>query len=667
MKKLDEGFQYSVKNGTYHGLGVQKLGDDICFTIAVPDRKRCSLLLYERGSKEVAASIPMGSSSRYGDLRSVIIEKFPAEEYDYNYLIDGEVITDPYADRICGREIWGKVPKEEGSLRGRAVFEEYDWEGDAPLELSWSEVVIYATHVRGFTKHTSSGVKAKGTFAGIIEKIPYLKELGINQLELMPVYEFAEAESWDEKRPPLRLPGNGQKELLNYWGYSEAYYFAPKASYAATGDPVREFKDLVRELHKNGIELVLEFHFQKGTRTALVLDCIRHWVLEYHIDGIHINRNHAPVEALAQDPLLSHTKIMTESFHLDDIYEERYVPDFRNLAEYNDGFMLDVRRFLKGDEGQLLPFTWRSRRNPAEHAVINYMANHNGFTLMDAVSYDEKHNEANGEDNHDGTDFNYSWNCGEEGTSRKKRTLALRARQLRNAFVMLLLSQGTPLLYGGDERGNSQSGNNNVYCQDNELSWVNWKTGKNFEFLTDYVKRMIAFRKSHPVFHQNRELRVMDYLSCGHPDISYHGKRAWLGDFENYSRSVGVFYGGDYIEANSGGKETDSFFYVAFNMHWIPHEFALPDLPGKGRWKIAIDTGLEGTAGIYEKGKEPLLSDQRTVTVPERTILVLTGERGREKEKKQRIAEKKGKGRTAAKQKQPEMTEKKDGTGMKES
>ena len=498
------------------------------------------------------------------------------------------------------------------------------------MQLAWQDVVIYAAHVRGFTRHASSGVKAKGTFAGIAEKIPYLKELGINQLELMPVYEFAEVETWDEKRPPLRRPGNGQKELLNYWGYADAYYFAPKASYSATGDPVREFKDLVRELHRNGIELVLEFHFPKGTRTAFVLDCIRHWVLEYHIDGIHVNRDHAPVEALAQDPLLSHTKIMTESFRLDEIYEERHIPNFRNLAEYNDGFMLDVRRFLKGDEGQLVPFTWRARRNPSEYAVINYMANHNGFTLMDTVSYDEKHNEANGEENHDGTDFNYSWNCGEEGPSRKKKTLGLRARQLRNAFVLLLLSQGTPLIYEGDERGNSQSGNNNVYCQDNELSWVNWKTGKTFGFLTEYVKKLIAFRRKHPVFHQARELRMTDYLSCGHPDISYHGKRAWLGDFENYSRSVGIFYGGDYIAANTEGKEEDSFFYVAYNMHWIPHEFALPNLPGRGRWKIAIDTGAEGTAGIYAEGEEPLLSSQRTVTVPERTILVLTGKKGTE-------------------------------------
>lgn len=625
MEKLNEGFTYRVREGKIYQPGVRRIPEGICFTAAVPDKKRCSLLLYEKGKEEVAASIPMGSSARYGDIRSLLIEKLPVEKYEYNYLIDGQVVTDPYARQICGREQWGKPADGEGKLRGRAVLEEYDWEGDTQLQIPYEEVVSYAAHVRGFTKHPSSRVKAKGTFAGIMEKIPYLKELGINQLELMPVYDFAEVPSWDEQRRQLYRPCAMEKEQLNYWGYTEGFYFAPKASYSATGNPVREMKDLVKALHQNGIELILEFYFPKGTKSTLILDCVKFWVLEYHIDGVHVNRDRAPVEALAQEPLLSHTKIMTESFRTDEIYEESYTPSYRNLAEYNDGFMITARRFLKGDEGQLQEFTLRARRNPQKYAVVNYLANHNGFTVMDMVSYDEKHNEANGEDNRDGTDFNYSWNCGEEGPSRKKKVVQLRAKQLRNAFALLLLSQGTPLIYSGDERGNSQSGNNNAYCQDNELSWVNWKMGKAESFLPEYVKELIAFRKRHPIFHQHREMRAMDYLSCGYPDISYHGKRAWYGDFENYSRGAGVLYAGDYIEANSKGEEKDSYFYVAYNMNWTPHEFALPSLPGKLEWKIAIDTGIEGIGGIYPEGQEISLKEQRTVTAAERTVLVLIG------------------------------------------
>ncbi len=625
MKKFDEGFTFGIKDGILHCPGVKKLGDDISFTVAVPDKKRCSLLLYERGSREVSASIPMGSSVRFGDLRCLQVEKLPAEKYEYNYLIEGQVRTDLYAPALAGREVWGSCPRGDGALRGRLVFEEYDWDGDAPLHIPYHEVVAYVTHVRGFTKHTSSRVKKKGTFAGVAEKIPYLKELGINQLELMPVYEFAEMEEQDRKLVPLYPDSPPGEPRLNYWGYGKGYYFAPKASYSATGDPVRELKDLIRELHRNGIEIILEFYFPPGTKAGLILDCVRYWVTEYHIDGVHLNREHTPAELLAQDPLLSHTKIMTEYFCLEEIYEERYIPSFRNLAEYNSGFMTDARRFLKGDDGQIPAFTGRTRRNPSRQAVVNYIAGHNGFTLMDLVSYDEKHNEANGENNHDGPDSNYSWNCGEEGPSRKKWVLRMRFRQLRNAFVFLLLSQGVPFIYGGDEMGNSQSGNNNVYCQDNGLSWINWRTGKQISFLPEYVKKLIAFRRAHPIFHQEKELQATDYLSCGYPDVSYHGKHAWFGDFEQCSRIVGILYAGDYVASNSQGAQRDDYFYVAYNMHWTPQEFALPSLPGKLLWRIAVNTSVEGADGIYPSGKEILLKEQRMITVPERTVIVLTG------------------------------------------
>ncbi len=626
MKKLDEGFKYGTKEGILHCPGVRKLGDDISFTVAVPDKKRCSLLLYEKGSREVAASIPMGSSVRFGDMRSLLVEKLPAEKYEYNYLIDGHVVTDPYAPGVSGREIWGSPAEEEGAVRGRLCFEEYDWGQDKPLHLPWEEIVGYAAHVRGFTKHPSSRVRAKGTFAGAAEKIPYLKELGINQLELMPVYEFSETTDFREACGSrfCRPAGQGG-ERLNYWGYTRGFYFAPKASYSATGDPVRELKDLVRKLHENGIELILEFYFPKDTKTYLILDCIRYWVLEYHIDGVHINRDYAPVEVLAQDPLLSHTKIMTESFRMAEIYEDKYVPSYRNLAEYNGGFQITARRFLKGDEGQVAEFTQRVRRNPQTCGMINYMVSHNGFTLADLVSYDEKHNEANGEENHDGTDFNYSWNCGEEGPSRRKRVLKMRRQQMRNAAAFLLLSQGTPMLYGGDEVGNSQSGNNNVYCQDNEMSWINWRAGKADVLFLEYIRKLIAFRRRHPVFCQGTELRLTDYLSCGCPDVSYHGKRAWFGNFETGSRSVGILYAGNYVGANSGGELQDDTFYAAYNMHWTPQELALPALPGKKKWRLAVDTSLEGADGICPEGQEILLEDQRTIVVPERTVMVLIG------------------------------------------
>lgn len=621
MRKLDEGFTYRVEEGKLYRPGVKKTAEGICFTAVVPDKQRCSLLLYKKGEEEVAAAIPMGSSVRYGDIRSLLVERLPIEEYEYNFLIGGNVVTDLYAQQICGREVWGVPIAGDGKVRGKAVLEEYDWEGDKPLQIPYEEVITYATHVRGFTKDSSSRVKAKGTFTGIMEKIPYLTELGINQLELMPVYEFEEVRGTkaSDGNPIVMSRGAG----MNYWGYQSAFYFAPKASYSATGNPVREVKDLVKGLHKAGIELILEFYFPKGTKASLIQECIRYWVLEYHIDGVHVNSSGTPVEVLAQDPLLSHTKIMTEGFDLDWVYEEGYVPTYRNLAIYNDDFMVPARRLLKGDEGQVGPFTRAARRNPAKCAVVNYLASHNGFTLKDAVSYEEKHNEANGEGNNDGTNYNYSWNCGAEGVTRRKEVVRLRMQQLRNAFVMLLLSQGTPLLYGGDECGNSQSGNNNVYCQDNELSWVNWKPAKAEEFLTDYVKALIAFRKANPVFHQKKELTQTDYLSCGCPDVSYHGKNSWFGDFEDYSRGIGILYAGDYVP--SAVEDRGSSFYVIYNMHGSEREFALPTLPKGQEWKIAIDTGKEGCTGLYPEGQELKLEGKKTHMVPARTILVLIG------------------------------------------
>jgi len=623
---MEEGFTYRVEEGKLYRPGVKRTKEGICFTVVVPDNKRCSLLLYKKGEEEVAAAIPMGRSVRFGAIRSLLIERLPIDEYEYNYLIDGKVVTDPYASRICGREVWGVPVSGDGKIRGKIVCDSYDWEGDKPLQVPYEDVIAYATHVRGFTMDDSSRVKAKGTFAGIMEKIPYLQELGINQLELMPVYEFEEVSgaTASDGNPVRTNRGTG----MNYWGYGAGFYFAPKASYSAAGDPVHEIKDLVKALHKAGIELILEFYFPKGTKANLILECIRYWVLEYHIDGVHVNSNGTPVEVLAQDPLLTHTKIMTEGFDLSWIYEETYVPGYRNLAVYTDDFCVPARRLLKGDEGQIGTFTAQARRNPRKCAVVNYLASHNGFTLKDMVSYEEKHNEANGEGNNDGTNYNYSWNCGEEGITRKKAVVQLRMQQLRNAFVMLFFSQGTPLIYGGDERGNSQQGNNNAYCLDNEISWINWKPTKAETFLPEYVKLLIAFRKKYPIFRQKTELTMTDYLSCGIPDVSYHGKKSWFGDFEDYSRGIGILYAGNYVKAKVSeqetGQETDSpSFYVIYNFHGSEREFAIPTLPRGREWKIAIDTAKEGCTGIYPEGQERKMEGEKTIMVQGRTVLVL--------------------------------------------
>lgn len=608
---------YRIGAGKTACLGVTKTGKDINFAVAVRDGKNCSLILYPKGSKEPAAEIPFTAEMQFGDIYAMQISHFPMNEYEYNYRIGETVTLDPYARYICGREEWGACAEDPHVVRAGMRLDSFSWQGDRPLELPYEECVMYVTHPRGFTMDPSSRVRHPGTFAGIREKIPYLKKMGINQLELMPVYEFAEAETERASRKHMPIRRNCA-ERVNYWGYGDAYFFAPKASYSASGNPVREMKELVRELHRNGIELILEFYFPERTNPNLILDCVRYWVSEYHIDGVHVNSAGAPLQALALDPHLSRTKVMSEFFPAERIFEPDYVPGFRKLAEYNDDFMVKARRFLKGDEDMLWQVTESMRRNPEQFAVINYMANHNGFTLCDTVSYDVKHNEENGEDNRDGSSYNYSSNYGEEGPASNRALERLRRRQMRNAFLLLLLSQGVPAIYGGDEMGNSQRGNNNVWCQDNATSWLQWSRKKADKELQEFVREAVAFRKDCPAFGRRKAYTMKDYLSKGMPDLSYHGRKAWYGEFESYNRQVGILYAGYY----TGGDTC----YVLYNMHMVEHELALPTLPSGQQWYVAADTGAD--AGVfYRKGEMPLLEDQKMVTVSPRTIMILAGKK----------------------------------------
>lgn len=610
-------FDYRIEAGNPAHQGVTKNGKNINFAVVVHDRKDCRLLLYKKGTEEVAAELPFTEKMRFGDICAMQISRFPVDEYEYNYLVDGEVTPDPCARVICGREKWGTRLEGVHSLRSGIHSDRFSWQGDRPLMLPYEECILYMTHVRGFTMDASSKVRHPGTFAGVKEKIPYLISLGINQLELMPVYEFAEYEKKkpDRKhRPVSRSAG----EQINYWGYGDAYYFAPKASYSASGDPVRELKELVRELHKNGIELILEFYFPARTNLHLIQDCIRYWAAEYHIDGVHVNSQGTPLGSLVCDPQLSCIKIMSESLPLGECYEPDYRPAYRRFAEYNDDFLQKSRRFLRGDEEMLGQVAWSMRRNPGQHAVVNYMACHNGFTLADTVAYDIRHNEDNGEENRDGNSYNWSCNYGEEGSASSRKLKQLRDRQVRNAFLLVLLSQGVPAIYGGDEMGNSQKGNNNAWCQDNEISWIQWSRKKADRRLWEFVKDAIRFRKASKAFGRPKEYTMKDHLSKGVPDLSYHGKKAWYADFESSSRQMGILYAG----CHTGGETC----YVLYNMHSLEHELALPILPKGERWHMAADTGREEHA-FYRPGEEPLLEDQKMVTVPPRTILILAGKK----------------------------------------
>lgn len=593
---------------------------------AVAAAKACSLLLFvkeDKNGKEArfreVRSIPFPEEGKTGHVWSMTLNGAFDNLY-YAFEADGTRFSDPYGRSFAGRERWGRLSHAKRLLLTPVAEPEFDWQGDRPLHIPYEDCIVYRAHVRGLTKHASSGTEHRGTFRGVVDKIPYFKELGITTLELLPAVEFQEV------MMPENVEGNpyGTSEptgRLNYWGYAKAGMFAPKASYADPGtNPVTEFKYMVRELHKAGLEVVPELYFSGKEVPEFVLETVRFWVREYHVDGIHLT-GYAPTVLLAKDPYLADTKLWALSWEA----EKPAAGEKKHLGEYNDGFLIDMRRALKGDEEQMSSLIYRNRRNPAETGVLNFMAGTNGFTMMDMVSYDQKHNEANGENNRDGSDYNYSWNCGAEGHVRKKKIQELRSRQLRNAMLLLFLSQGTPVLLAGDEFGNSQNGNNNAYCQDNEISWLNWNLNKWDQALLDFVKHVIAFRKAHPVFHMKQEPRVMDYLACGHPDISYHGVNAWQPEFENFRRQIGILYCGAYAKKPNG--ENDDFFFVIFNMHWEPHSFALPNLPKNLVWSLAFDTSDSAAGGYYEEGQERQILNQKNYMVPSRSVLVFQGKK----------------------------------------
>ena len=614
-------------------LGLKKENDHYIFEAAVRT-EQLYLNLYHKNRR--VRQIAFDPEARIGDVWRLELpvsscakrsaEAWPIEKLSYCYEADGRVFTDPNGTVFEGRKSFGNLKDGTRVLKtsieeATAVPEDSeDWRQDRPLDLPYEDSVIYRLHVRGFTAHSSSGVPrdVRGTFQGILEKLPYLSSLGVTTLELMPPYEFNEVMLPDyghdnpyetEIRPTGRI---------NYWGFTkDALQLAPKASFTSDHkNPRHEFRKLVYELHRHGMELVVDLYFTYETIPDHIVNVMRYWRTHYHVDGIHLI-GAAPYNVIARDPWLSRFKIWADSWQ-GQVPEPaahggaRAKAPGRYLADYNDGFQNDMRRILKGDESMLPTLMQRVRENPSNRAAIQYMANVSGMSLWDLLCYDRKHNEENHEDNRDGTDQNYSWNCGEEGPTRKKTIKLLRKKMWRNAWLLLMLSQGTPLIHAGDEFGQTRLGNNNPYCQDNAINWLDWRlTERNKELLT-FARFVIDFRKRHGVFHQAEPLRLMDYRSVGIPDISFHGENAWRPDTENFRRQLGVMYAGAYAE--------DDTFLVLYNLHWEKHDFLLAHPPLGMKWAAVIDTSAEELNGIYPEAQ--LLPEERYKVEP-RSIVVL--------------------------------------------
>ena len=683
-----EGFK--IRPGFFRMYGACVASNGVSFTINSHGATRCTLLLFKPQAPKPYARIPFPDSYRIGDTYSMLVFDIKPDEFEYAFSFDGpyepakgllfneeNVLLDPYSRAVTGQRKWGEKPEggKDFEYRARVVKSNFDWGNIKQLEQPFEDLVIYETHVRGYTKDKSSGVSAPGTFAGLKDKIPYLKDLGINAVELMPIFEFDEMES-------ARVVDGVQ--LYNYWGYNTVSFFAPNTSYAFNEEHNHEgdeLKSLIKALKENGIEVILDVvfnHTAEGNEMGpcfsfkgidnnvyymltpdahyynfsgcgnvmncnhpvvrnFIIDCLRHWAIEYRVDGFRFDlasilgrdQNGAPManppilESLAFDPVLGKMKLIAEAWDAGGLYQVGSFPSWNRWAEWNGRYRDDMRSFLKGDDGMAGNAITRitgsrdlySPESRGHKASVNFLTCHDGFTLYDLYSYNEKHNEKNGWNNTDGDNNGHSWNCGAEGETDDPNVNGLRGRLIKNAFAALLCSRGPAMFFAGDEFCNTQFGNNNAYCQDNIISWLDWSRLEEFKEIHDFVRHMIQFRKEHPILR-----KMTKPSSCQFPEISVHNGTPFNASTDYKTKLIGIMYAG----RNEEDTEDDIVFYC-MNAYWEPLVMQLPVLPNGKHWHVDTNTNAEYFDGEDFTEKTELLG-VNTIRVPARTTIILVAE-----------------------------------------
>ena len=683
-----EGFK--IRPGFFRMYGACVASNGVSFTINSHGATRCTLLLFKPQASKPYARIPFPDSYRIGDTYSMLVFDIKPDEFEYAFSFDGpyepakgllfneeNVLLDPYSRAVTGQRKWGEKPEggKDFEYRARVVKSSFDWGNIKQLEQPFEDLVIYETHVRGYTKDKSSGVSAPGTFAGLKDKIPYLKDLGINAVELMPIFEFDEMES-------ARVVDGVQ--LYNYWGYNTVSFFAPNTSYAFNEEHNHEgdeLKSLIKALKENGIEVILDVVFNhtaegnemgpcfsfKGIDNnvyymltpdahyynfsgcgnvmncnhpvvrSFIIDCLRHWAIEYRVDGFRFDlasilgrdqngasmANPPILESLAFDPVLGKMKLIAEAWDAGGLYQVGSFPSWNRWAEWNGRYRDDMRSFLKGDDGMAGNAITRitgsrdlySPESRGHKASVNFMTCHDGFTLYDLYSYNEKHNEKNGWNNTDGDNNGHSWNCGAEGETDDPNVNGLRRRLIKNAFAALLCSRGPAMFFAGDEFCNTQFGNNNAYCQDNIISWLDWSRLEEFKEIHDFVRHMIQFRKEHPILR-----KMTKPSSCQFPEISVHNGTPFNASTDYKTKLIGIMYAG----RNEEDTEDDIVFYC-MNAYWEPLVMQLPVLPNGKHWHVDTNTNAEYFDGEDFTAKTELLG-VNTIRVPARTTIILVAE-----------------------------------------
>ena len=556
-----------IKKAIFEGFGTRLSDKGLYVSCSIKYLNKSGLYIYDPISHDIIYKIEFEDSFYIGDVVCLNISGIDFDGLYYNYYRDEEIFVDPYARLLSDSKKYGVFVKER-NVRG--------FSKDTCPMIPASDSVFYITHVKGQTALDKKVKKDKGTFKALESKRLYFKELGITSVILMPVYELI-----PEKNLNYRIKEN--EKLPNYWGFGQGYYFALKKEFL-TEDSDSDFKNMIMAYHKVGLEIILIMNFNEYQSSTYIESVLNFYVLNYHVDGFRIIGN-INLDSILDNPFLSNTKLLIENAD----YVKSIGRRNRNKNVYfvDSDFMNEARSFAKSDEDKVPYLSYAVRSNSQFYTPVRFISDFYGFSLWDTVSYNQKHNESNLEANTDGTEYNHSWNCGVEGETGKTSVLKLRNRQSRNMYLISMLCQGVPMLKAGDEWLNTQYGNNNPYCQDNDTSYVKFKNSKMNKDFYDFTKNLLAFRKRHVVLHQQRELRMFDYMSCGLPDVSFHGVETFKMDMTPVSRSFGVLYAGPYSKQYT--KKEEQSIFIIFNMFWEDKEFELP-FGEKGEWKLVYST-----------------------------------------------------------------------------
>lgn len=600
--------------GDFGKFGTEEVNGGVMFTFAVEGEDSCAIELYRVSNHLLKETVFLPEEYRIGDVYSVVLCGQNIKNFGYRIRLGETSFVDPYTSVIYGRNRWNDSSRsaKDYAVLGGVSHDSYQWK-HAANDIAPTNMVMYKLHMRGFTMNHGLPASKRGNYLGLLQHLPYLQELGVTSLELQPIYDFEEImlEKHQEISPKGDVSWRVESiDKTNYWGYGDAFYMAPKASYFGGRDAATNCKSMVDAIHGAGMEVVLEMSFAETISEDYMLDCLWHWVKEYHVDGFHLLGCNVPIRRIAKDKRLARTKIFHDHIPQDLLDAEK---GRKHLFLYNDGFMCVCRQMQNHMQGSMVQFTNHLRRQNDRYGFINYMANTNGFTLWDSYCYGEKHNQANGEENRDGNNVNYSFNYGVEGESKNRHIHQLRMLQMRNGLCVCLLSQAIPLLRSGDELANSQQGNNNPYCQDNALGWVQFAKTKGRAQLLSFVQGLIAFRKNHAILHCEEAMHLNDYHHLGAPDLSYHGTEPWLMGIGEERKAVGIFYNGAYE------SESADNVYVAYNYHYEEATLALPKISGNRKWSLVMNTASSDTFSFLPVE----LDNQQTISIPSGSISIL--------------------------------------------